>query len=268
MHRSAPSDSLNHCLFIANNKPRPSIHQADGRLTARSREVSKPRDWDLEFSNRSEIWIAHRQQCCRDACQMSGGCDDYNIQSRGFEASRDLAVRRLTAKWIEGQRRLFKQGISKYVRHLGAVSISDKMSYHKISTVSRQLGTSNYCTASATPQTSQLGAYVSNAFRLVTHVSVSELSHRWMLNQLICLVACCWHMATYRQLDPQEHVSMEFNSDVKLSLKITYLKSSPSNGNIFHFTGPLCGNSPVTGDFPTQRPVTRSFDVFFDLRIE
>ena len=29
----------------------------------------------------------------------------------------------------------------------------------------------------------------------------------------------------------------------------------------------LCaGNSPVTGEFPTQRPVTPSFDVFFDLR--
>ena len=27
------------------------------------------------------------------------------------------------------------------------------------------------------------------------------------------------------------------------------------------------GNSPVTGEFPTQRPVTRSFDVFFDLRL-
>ena len=27
------------------------------------------------------------------------------------------------------------------------------------------------------------------------------------------------------------------------------------------------GNSPVTGEFPTQRPVTRIFDVFFDLRL-
>ena len=26
------------------------------------------------------------------------------------------------------------------------------------------------------------------------------------------------------------------------------------------------GNSPVLGEFPAQRPVTRSFDVFFDLR--
>ena len=27
------------------------------------------------------------------------------------------------------------------------------------------------------------------------------------------------------------------------------------------------GNSPVTGEFPSQRPVTRSFDVFFDLSL-
>ena len=27
------------------------------------------------------------------------------------------------------------------------------------------------------------------------------------------------------------------------------------------------GNSPVPGEFPTQRPVTRSFDVLFDLRL-
>ena len=27
------------------------------------------------------------------------------------------------------------------------------------------------------------------------------------------------------------------------------------------------GNSPVTGEFPTQRPLTRSFDVFFDPRL-
>ena len=30
----------------------------------------------------------------------------------------------------------------------------------------------------------------------------------------------------------------------------------------------LCvGNSPVTGEFPAQRPVKRSFDVFFELRL-
>ena len=62
-----------------------------------SREVSKPRDSGLDFSNRSQIWQAPRQQRCRDACQISERYDHYNIQSRGFETSRDLAVRRLTA---------------------------------------------------------------------------------------------------------------------------------------------------------------------------
>ena len=41
-----------------------------------------------------------------------------------------------------------------------------------------------------------------------------------------------------------------------------------SNGNIFRVTGFCAGNSPVTGEFPSQRPVTRSFEVFFDLRLE
>ena len=40
-----------------------------------------------------------------------------------------------------------------------------------------------------------------------------------------------------------------------------------SNGNIFCVTSPLCGEFIVPGEFPTQRPVTRSFDVFFDLRL-
>ena len=41
-----------------------------------------------------------------------------------------------------------------------------------------------------------------------------------------------------------------------------HMKTS-SNGNIFRVTGHLCGNSPVTA----HRRVTRSFDVFFDLRL-
>ena len=40
-----------------------------------------------------------------------------------------------------------------------------------------------------------------------------------------------------------------------------------SNGNIFRIAGPFWGSSPVTGEFPSQRPVSRSFDVFFDLRL-
>ena len=36
-----------------------------------------------------------------------------------------------------------------------------------------------------------------------------------------------------------------------------------SNGNIFRVTGYLCGEFTGPGKFPAQRPVTRSFDVFF-----
>ena len=45
------------------------------------------------------------------------------------------------------------------------------------------------------------------------------------------------------------------------------LMMTSSNGKIFRVTGHLCGNSPLPGEFPAQRPVTRSFDVFFDLRL-
>ena len=48
-----------------------------------------------------------------------------------------------------------------------------------------------------------------------------------------------------------------------------------SNRDMFHVTGHLCGeftglrwgDSPVPGEFSAQRPATRSFDVFFDLRL-
>ena len=32
--------------------------------------------------------------------------------------------------------------------------------------------------------------------------------------------------------------------------------------------GFCAGNSPVSGDFPAQKPVAQSFDVFFDLCLE
>ena len=40
-----------------------------------------------------------------------------------------------------------------------------------------------------------------------------------------------------------------------------------SNGIISTLQAICVGNSPVTWQFPAQRPVTRRFDVFFDLRL-
>ena len=51
-----------------------------------------------------------------------------------------------------------------------------------------------------------------------------------------------------------------------LAVQLTVMTSS--NRNIFRVTGHLCGEFAVSGEFPAQRPVTRSFDVFFDLRLD
>ena len=81
------------------------------RLIERSRKVSKPRDLYLELSDRSEIRQALRQHCCRCACQIS---KQYNLkyQSRGFETSRDLTIRRLFGYWDWAQQgcRTFQLG--------------------------------------------------------------------------------------------------------------------------------------------------------------
>ena len=54
---------------------------------------------------------------------------------------------------------------------------------------------------------------------------------------------------------------------IVVDLQISIRVMTSSNGNIFRVTGPLCGEFTGPGEFPTQRPVTRSFDVFFDLRL-
>ena len=47
--------------------------------------------------------------------------------------------------------------------------------------------------------------------------------------------------------------------------KHEYMRTS-SNGNNVRVTGHLCVEFTGPGEFPRQRPVTRSFDIYFDLR--
>ena len=69
------------------------------RLILRSHEVTKPSDWQFELSYRSEIWQAHRQQCCRGACQISEWTDNSIYISHSSEISRDLTIRHLILYW-------------------------------------------------------------------------------------------------------------------------------------------------------------------------
>ena len=52
-----------------------------------------------------------------------------------------------------------------------------------------------------------------------------------------------------------------------LVAKSIHLMTS-SNGTIFRVTGSLCGEFAGPGEFPAQRPVAQSVDVFFDLRLD
>ena len=72
----------------------------------------------------------------------------------------------------------------------------------------------------------------------------------------------CLHPARW-----QQHINvMSYGSLRQLlatSRAIGIIMMTSSNGNIFRVKGYLCRE--FTGEFPPQRPVTRSFDVFFDL---
>ena len=69
------------------------------RLFVRSHKALKPRDWYFRLSYCFEIWQAHRQHCCRSACQISKRSDNSKYKSHSFETWRDLTKRRLFGYW-------------------------------------------------------------------------------------------------------------------------------------------------------------------------
>ena len=64
-------------------------------------------------------------------------------------------------------------------------------------------------------------------------------------------------------------ISLEFVPRSPIDNKSGSVKimMTSSNENIFRVTGHLCGEFTGPGEFPAQRPVTRSFGVFFDLSL-
>ena len=86
------------------------------------------------------------------------------------------------------------------------------------------------------------------------------MDHRLYLCRLIIDAdSKLWHMASWRTL-------MGLLSRYP-TLCLSKYKMTSSNGNISALLALCAENSPVTGEFPSQRPVTRSFGVFFDLRL-
>ena len=74
---------------------------------------------------------------------------------------------------------------------------------------------------------------------------------------------CC--SASHTICTPEFALCCDFTVGLHSFIHIPTVTSS--NGNISALLTICAGNSPVTGELPVQRPVTRSFDVFFDLRL-
>ena len=75
---------------------------------------------------------------------------------------------------------------------------------------------------------------------------------------------CCLYGSPERlnKTTTLSHIPMLYSKKSSVAGRVMM---TSSNGSIFRVTGHLCGEFTGPGEFPTQRPVTRSFDVFFDL---
>ena len=89
---------------------------------------------------------------------------------------------------------------------------------------------------------------------------------------------CCFgiysHYCTYHfHLTSYFHGRQVGNTNTVIALlrdsyRLAGHMMTPSDGNIFRVTSPLCGEfTGRCGEFPSQRHVTRSFGVFFDLHL-
>ena len=52
-----------------------------------------------------------------------------------------------------------------------------------------------------------------------------------------------------------------------MEIRLSCIMMTSSNGSIFHVNGLCTGNSPVTGEFPSERPMKRSFDLRLSKRL-
>ena len=117
--------------------------------------------------------------------------------------------------------------------------------------------------------------------RLFTKTSAStKLTHlsslRWMNHttkrlhyisaiRKLCLRPTTYHFLLLTGLFSNNNDALCFFSSLTFSRSLIWWRHQMETFSAL--LALIAGNSPVTGEFPSQRPVTRSFDVFFDLRL-
>ena len=283
--------NLNENLFIA--WTRAPVQYPIRRLIVRSRVVSKPRCWWFELSHRVEIWEEPRQQCCRGACQIPGRLDDYNHKPRGFEASRDLTIWRLIGYWSRSQVSVNEDARNHHILlrpfpEIFSWDFPEIFTSTYWSSFPRkgfanfvaswdfwgfQISTLSWRVRSNTRQ-SVCAFLIAFLTSIITDFGMSL----WIVSEFHFERLHRTHGAMITSLWRQNDITTSFwrHNDViiascarcsgLLMLLPSHMMTS-SNGNIFRVTGHLCWEFTGPGEFPAQRPVTRSFDVFFDLRL-
>ena len=71
--------------------PKLGLYSLSGKTSYR--QIS----WSLEATSLDVAMVVSLWNCCRGTCQISEQLEKFKPESRGFETSRDLAVRRLHA---------------------------------------------------------------------------------------------------------------------------------------------------------------------------
>ena len=104
--------------------------------------------------------------------------------------------------------------------------------------------------------------------QIIVLISISYLCEKYSANEIFCISQgfdCLFD--AYSSWSHYLTMGYLFNRDGLF----TFSKPSWWRHQMETFSAllALCaGNSPITGEFPAQRPVTRSFDVFLDLRLK
>ena len=90
-------------------------------------------------------------------------------------------------------------------------------------------------------------------------INLQPLHNSWWIVQVVA-----YHIYVWRRLKPKKYFE---NFVAKCKSNMTKSKRRHQMETFSALLAICEGDSPVTGEFPTQRPVTLSFDVFFDLRL-
>ena len=105
--------------------------------------------------------------------------------------------------------------------------------------------------------------YFIHNYHIMKHAGTSAEEH---YQNVLVIETQQWRQSWHYHLWVSVVLTLNRNNAGRVVSSLFIMMTS-SNGNIFRVTGPLCGEFTGPGEFPAQRPVTRSFDVFFHLRL-